>query len=62
MRLYFCTHKNPRNKRRLRGLTNMVRPIGIEPTHAVPETAALSTELRAHMFQTTKFIIYENGA
>lgn|GEM_PF-6591046 len=40
----------------------MVRPIGIEPTHAVPETAALSTELRAHMFQTTKFIIYENGA
>jgi hypothetical protein len=26
----------------------MVRPIGIEPTPQVPETCALSTELRAH--------------
>ncbi len=27
----------------------MVRPVGIEPTLQVPETCALSTELRAHM-------------
>ena len=28
---------------------NMVRLIGIEPTHPAPEAGALSTELQAHM-------------
>ncbi len=40
----------------------MVRPAGIEPAHPVPETGALSPELRAHMSQITKNIIpYESG-
>ncbi len=35
----------------------MVRPAGIEPAHPVPETGALSPELRAHNVLTTNSII-----